>query len=134
MARFPGCRVVTISSVSRSKTTMLSHESLLAAQDSDGVWHTVIADRESTAECSATTMIVYGLLKLVRLGVLPARFRDPARQAWAAVNAQWVKNGVFSSLTRHSDPMDKLSQSGVKAAHSMDHIACIALMVESQPV
>jgi len=44
-------------------------------------------------------MIAYGLLKLVRLGVLPARYREPARKAWAAVNERWVKDGVVIGVS-----------------------------------
>jgi len=82
-------------------------KSLLAAQDSGGVWHTVIAEESSPGECSATTMIAYGLLKLARLGVLPARFRDPARKAWIAVNERWVKDGLVTGVSEGTIPRDR---------------------------
>lgn len=82
-------------------------KSLLAAQDPDGVWHTVIADPTSPAECSATTMIAYGLLKLARLGVLPAGFRDSGRKAWRAVNQRWVKDGLVTGVSEGTIPRDR---------------------------
>jgi len=80
---------------------------LLAVQDREGVWHTVLTDPSSYAECSATTMIVYGLLKMVRLEALPGRYRAPALRAWAAVNGRWVKDGVVSGVSAGTDPMNK---------------------------
>ena len=67
--------------------------SLLQAQDGDGMWHTLINDPASLAECSATTMACYGLLKLARLGVLPAKYRRAAVRTWEAANTRWVRNG-----------------------------------------
>jgi unsaturated rhamnogalacturonyl hydrolase len=81
--------------------------SLLAVQDKDGLWHTVITDPHSYAECSAVTMITYGLLKMVRLGVLPARYREPAKMAWAAVNARWVKDGLVTGVSGGTGPTEK---------------------------
>lgn len=77
---------------------------LVAAQDDDGLWHTVMTNPKSYAECSVTTMIVYGVLKLVRLGVLPARFREPMRRAWAEVNNRWVKDGVVTGVSAGTGP------------------------------
>jgi len=80
---------------------------LLAVQDGDGVWRTVMTDPESYQECSATTTIAYGLLKLVRLGVLPSRYREPARRAWAAVNERWVSDGVVIGVSAGTSPTEK---------------------------
>ncbi|MGO8792859.1 MAG: glycoside hydrolase family 105 protein [Terriglobia bacterium] len=78
--------------------------SLLTAQDADGVWHTLINDQASPAECSATTMICYGLLKLARLGVLPVKYREAAMRGWEAVNARWVKDGKVVGVSEGTGP------------------------------
>ncbi len=80
---------------------------LAAVQDSDGLWHTVLDDPQSYAECSATTMVAYGLMKLVRLKVLPERYREPARRAWVAVNRRWFEDGLVSGVSAGTDPSDK---------------------------
>jgi unsaturated rhamnogalacturonyl hydrolase len=80
---------------------------LVTHLDRDGVVHTVMTDLDSYAECSATTMLVYGLLKLVRLGVLPARYRDTALRSWAAVNARFVKDGIVTGVSAGTGPAAK---------------------------
>jgi len=80
---------------------------LIAVQDGDGLWHTVMDDPRSYAECSASTMIVYGLLKLVRLGVLSARYRAAALRAWNSVNERWVRDGLVTGVSAGTNPAEK---------------------------
>jgi unsaturated rhamnogalacturonyl hydrolase len=77
---------------------------LESSQDSGGVWHTVLDEPESYAECSATAMVAYGLLKLVRLRILPDRQRAPARKAWAAINERYVKDGLVIGVSAGTGP------------------------------
>jgi unsaturated rhamnogalacturonyl hydrolase len=77
---------------------------LEATQDRDGLWHTVLDDPESYPESSATMMICYGLLKLVRLGVLPRRYRAPAHKAWQVVSERYVKDGVVVGVSAGTGP------------------------------
>ena len=77
---------------------------LASVQDSDGLWHTVMEDAASYPECSATAMVVYGALKLARLGVLPAAVRDPARKAWRALNDRFVRDGLVVGVSAGTDP------------------------------
>ncbi len=79
-------------------------DALLRVQDGDGVWHTIMNDLTSPAESSATTMVAYGLLKMVRLGALPAKYRAPALKAWNAVNEKWVKDGVVTGISQGTAP------------------------------
>ena len=65
------------------------------------------------AECSASSMNIYGLLKLVRLKVLPESYKKIALRSWAAVNARYVKDGVVTGFLRaqiHSLSMVKETQ------------------------
>lgn len=50
-------------------------------QNPSGLWHTVLDAPASYAECSATSMVVYGVLKLVRLGVVRGAPRVMAMRA-----------------------------------------------------
>jgi unsaturated rhamnogalacturonyl hydrolase len=56
-------------------------EGLLAAQAADGSWHTVLDRQETFVETSGQAMLVHGLAKAARIGVLPARLARRAREA-----------------------------------------------------
>lgn len=73
-------------------------------QDGDGLWRTVMDDVESYPECSATSMVVYGVLKLVRLGVLPEEKVGMAMKAWKAVNERYVKDGLVTGVSTGTVP------------------------------
>lgn len=77
---------------------------LKATQDSDGLWRTVMDEPGSYPESSATAMSVYGLLKLVRLGAIGSEFSKPARKAWSAINARFVKDGLVVGASAGTDP------------------------------
>lgn len=79
-------------------------QSLVRAQDDGGVWHTIINDPATPAECSATTMISYGLLKLARLGVIGEKYRRAVLRGWAAANARWVKGGMVTGVSQGTGP------------------------------
>jgi unsaturated rhamnogalacturonyl hydrolase len=79
-------------------------EGLKATQNQDGLWHTVLDDSSSYAEASASSMFCYGLLKLVRLNVLPASYVPLARRAWSAVNEHYVKDGVVTGVSAGTSP------------------------------
>lgn len=73
-------------------------------QDADGLWHTVLDDPDSYPESSATAMCSYGLLKLVRLGVLSDSYIPLAVEAWAAVNERFVSNGLITGVSAGTGP------------------------------
>jgi len=77
---------------------------LQATQDRDGLWHTVLNDPTSYAECSASSMFAYGLLKLVRLKVLAPSYKKVALRGWTAINARYVKDGVVTGVSGSTDP------------------------------
>lgn len=82
-------------------------EGLAKTQDRDGLWHTVLDDPASYPESSASAMSVYGLLKLVRLKVLPASYRKPALRAWRAINERYVKDGVVTGVSAGTAPQNR---------------------------
>jgi unsaturated rhamnogalacturonyl hydrolase len=77
---------------------------LRTVQDRDGLWYTVLNDPTSYTECSASSMYVYGLLKLVRLKVLPPTYKKVALRGWAAINARYIKDGVVVGVSGSTDP------------------------------
>jgi rhamnogalacturonyl hydrolase YesR/catechol 2,3-dioxygenase-like lactoylglutathione lyase family enzyme len=77
---------------------------LAAKQDVSGLWHTVMEDPASYPECSATAMVVYGVLKLIRLGVLPATARPPVMKAWREINDRFVLDGIVAGVSAGTDP------------------------------
>lgn len=76
-----------------------------ATQDRDGLWHTVMDDPESYQESSASSMLAYGLLKLVRLKVLPKAHAGMAKKAWSAVNELYVKDAEVTGVSAGTSPM-----------------------------
>jgi rhamnogalacturonyl hydrolase YesR len=87
---------------------------LLGAQAGDGTWRTIPDDPAAYPESSATTMAIYGLLKLARLGVLPARYRAPALKAWKTVNGKWVADGVVTGVSEGTLPEGRAHYLGRK--------------------
>jgi len=79
-------------------------QGLRTSQDRNGLWHTVLNDSSSYTECSASSMFVYGLLKLVRLKILPASYKKVALQGWSAINRKYVKHGVVMGVSGSTDP------------------------------
>jgi rhamnogalacturonyl hydrolase YesR len=77
---------------------------LAATQDPAGLWHTVLDDPGSYPECSATAMFSYGMLKLVRLRVLPPAYNALALKAWRAINLRYVRDGLVVGVSAGTDP------------------------------
>jgi unsaturated rhamnogalacturonyl hydrolase len=77
---------------------------LESTQDADGLWHTVLDDPKSYPECSATAMFSYGMLKLVRLRVLPPAYKARALKAWRAINDRYVKDGLVVGVSAGTGP------------------------------
>lgn len=78
---------------------------LCALQDSEtGLWHTLLDHPDSYVETSASAAIAYGLLKGVRLGLLPAECAQNAQKALAGVLAQVGPDGVVENVS-YGTPM-----------------------------
>ena len=88
-----------LTSIARKLATGLE-----STQDGDGLWHTVLDDPKSYPECSATAMFAYGMLKLVRLRVLPPAYHARAMKAWGAINDRYVKDGLVVGVSAGTDP------------------------------
>lgn len=83
-------------------------EALKDCQDSqNGLWHTLLDDPDSYCETSGSAAIAYGLLKGVRLGVLPEEtFGVCARKAVEGVLSMVQEDGVVAGVS-YGTPMGK---------------------------
>lgn len=78
---------------------------LSKTQNAGGIWHTILDDPSSYEESSATSMFVYGLLKLVRLKALPAKGNvEMAGKAWQGVNGKYVQDGIVTGVSAGTGP------------------------------
>ncbi|NOU64826.1 glycoside hydrolase family 105 protein [Paenibacillus sp. LMG 31461] len=74
-------------------------EALEKLQHENGMWHTLLDDPNSYIETSATAGFAYGILKAVRLGYLPPRFRTMGESALRAVLARTKENGIVTEVS-----------------------------------
>ncbi len=82
-------------------------------QDESGLWHTLLDDRDSYLETSATCAFAYGILKAARMGYLPARYFAVGEKAVKGVLEQIAEDGtvrgvsygtpVFATLQEYRD-------------------------------
>ncbi len=72
---------------------------LCKVQHESGLWHTLLDHDDSYLETSASAAIAYGLLKGVRLGLLPDCCRDHAQRALTGVLAQVGEDGAVGGVS-----------------------------------
>jgi unsaturated rhamnogalacturonyl hydrolase len=72
---------------------------LRACQRTDGLWPTILDDPDSYGEASATAGIAYGVLKAVRLGLLPAGYLETGLRAAEAVIAHIDARGELAQVS-----------------------------------
>ncbi len=72
---------------------------LCRCQHEDGLWHTLLNRPDSYLETSASAAIAYGLLKGVRLGLLPENCRESAQRALVGVLAQVGEDGTVHGVS-----------------------------------
>jgi unsaturated rhamnogalacturonyl hydrolase len=68
-------------------------------QDSSGLWHTLITDKSSYLEASATAGFAYGILKSVRKGYLSKEYEPTAIQAIRGVLANISDTGELQNVS-----------------------------------
>lgn len=72
---------------------------LAELQSEDGMWHTLLDDPDSYVETSATSAIVYGILKAVRRGYLTDSYLPAAHRGFEAVLRQTDDKGVVHQVS-----------------------------------
>ena len=72
---------------------------LLRLQAPSGAWHTLLDDRTSYEEMSATAGFGYGLMKAARVGVGSKDCAEAGRRALGAIMANIDENGVLAGVS-----------------------------------
>ncbi len=89
-------------------TAVLCHqsESLVKYQNENGMWHTLIDDPGAYVEASATCGFGYGILRGVRMGLLPAAYAQAAWKALEPILAYINDDGVVQQVS-YGTPMGR---------------------------
>lgn len=88
-------------------------ESLVYYQEESGMWHTLIDDRDSYVEASATCGFAYGILKGVHMGVLDQTYDEYAKRAFKPIQAFTDKEGILHQVS-YGTPMGRKSKNFYK--------------------
>ena len=84
-------------------------ESLVKYQDESGMWHTVIDDRDSYVETSASCGFAYGILRGVHAGLLDKRYAEAAMKALDPILGYIADDGVVKQVS-YGTPMGRESK------------------------
>ena len=84
-------------------------DALVKYQDPSGMWHTLIDDEDSYLETSATCGFGYGILKSIRLGILPDKYKECALKSLSAVMDRIGDDGVVEDVS-YGTPMGRDSK------------------------
>ena len=81
------------------KALELQVSALRKYQDPSGMWHTLIDDRDSYLETSATCGFAYGILRAVHLGYIDAAYTECALKAMDAVLNNIGEDGIVGQVS-----------------------------------
>ncbi|MCR5290660.1 MAG: glycoside hydrolase family 88 protein [Treponema sp.] len=84
-------------------------ESLARYQDEGGMWHTLIDDKTSYVETSATCGFAYGIVKAAAMKLIDHSYVSCAQKALDAVLANIDESGVVSQVS-YGTPMGRLTK------------------------
>lgn len=98
-------------SVERFLTQVLSQQAaaLLAVQNQNGMWHTLLDDPTSYVEASATAGFGFGLCRGMKMGLLDARYEETIRLALTAILERVDQNGNLLDVS-YGTPMGRESK------------------------
>nr|WP_240546338.1 glycoside hydrolase family 88 protein [Paenibacillus artemisiicola] len=74
-------------------------EALVPLQTEEGMWRTLLDQPDSYPESSATAGFAYGMLKAVRKGYLPERYRAAGLKALKAVTSRIDADGLVQGVS-----------------------------------
>ena len=83
--------------------------SLVEYQNANGMWHTLIDDPTSYVESSATCGFGYGILRGVRMGLLPEAYEAAAWKALEPILGYISPDGVVQQVS-YGTPMGRVSK------------------------
>lgn len=74
-------------------------ESLKNFQDENGMWHTLIDDKDSYVEASATAGFGYGILRAVEMGLVEESYAECARKALVPILDCINEDGIVEQVS-----------------------------------
>ncbi len=83
-------------------------ESLANFQADSGLWHTLIDHADAYEEVSGSAGFAYGILKGVRIGILPQDFKKVAKRAADAIVSHIDENGIVGQVSYGTVVKDNL--------------------------
>ncbi len=81
-------------------------DSLVACQNENGMWHTLLDDPTSYVEASATCGFGYGILRAVHTGLIDAHYADAVCRALPPILDYIDENGVLHQVS-YGTPMGR---------------------------
>lgn len=107
---------------------------LIEVQDESGLWHTVLDEPTSYCETSASAGIVYGMMKGIRLGLLPESYISAAKRGYEAVLAKIAPDGMVTGVSQGTGIREtKESYMGVPTIKIMSWGQGLTLLMLSEP-
>lgn len=106
--------------------------SLEQTQEKNGMWHTLLDDPSSYVEASATSGFGYGILRAVRLGLVPPAFRACALRSLPSIldciDGEGIVNQVSYGTAMGRDTKDFYKNIPIKSMPYGQAIAILFLM------
>lgn len=104
-------------------------QSLLELQDKDGMWHTLLDDKTSYEEVSATCGIAYGIMHAIRMELVDKSYGGCAEKALDAVLKNIDESGVVHNVS-YGTPMGRESKDFYKTIpiQSMPYGQALAML------
>ena len=84
-------------------------EALEKFQDESGMWHTLVDDRSSYVEASATCGFGYGILKAVRLGFIDEKYKEVGLKSLEPILELISEDGTVNQVS-YGTPMGRESK------------------------
>ena len=81
-------------------------DTLISLQEEDGMWHTLIDDKTSYVEASATCGFSYGILKGINLGLLNKSYLKYALKALPTILSHIDREGILHQVS-YGTPMGR---------------------------
>ncbi|MGG1516558.1 glycoside hydrolase family 88 protein [Paenibacillus oryzisoli] len=98
-------------------------------QHENGMWHTLIIDRESYVEASATAGFAYGILKAVRMGYIPDKYRECGMKGLNAILERISEDGTVTEVSYGTAISDSLEDYRVVPICPMTYGQALTLLL-----
>ncbi len=94
-----GVKKFLLTTLLRQAQALEKSQELTEKSGGAGLWHTLLDDKDSYLETSASCAFAYGILKAVRKGYLPARFALVGEKAVMGVMGQIAEDGTVNGVS-----------------------------------